>query len=239
MTRPRAHVRAMRWLRALTLRTLALFALAIVASIAFALIAAEMRHGALDALDRRLELAMHRLDSIPCDVVMQTATWIGANVILLPALAATIALAIRARRRVVAIVLVIDAAVVIAAYSLLKVMFARERPQLFDKIALPTGYSFPSGHSMSAMGIWGVIAAALIVLYPKARRRIAIGAALLIALIGLSRIYLGAHWPSDVLGGLLGGVPPLIVSVHLMHRRPRQDASVADLVQGEPARHAH
>jgi membrane-associated phospholipid phosphatase len=112
-------------------------------------------------------------------------------------------------------------------------MFSRERPRLFDKIALPTGYSFPSGHSMSAMGIYGVIAAALIAMYPAARRPVIAAAAVLIAAIGVSRVYLGVHWPSDVLGGWLGGIPPLVVSVHLLHRRGR-DRSVADLVEPDP-----
>jgi len=166
--------------------------------------------------------------------VAMTATRIGSNAVLLPALAVVTALAIHLRRRVVAIVLVIDAAAVICAYSLLKVMFSRERPELFDKVALPTGYSFPSGHSMSAMGIYGVIAAALIALYPRARRPVIAAAAGLIALIGVSRIYLGVHWPSDVLGGFLGGVPPLIVSVHLIHRRRVHDRNLADLVEARP-----
>jgi undecaprenyl-diphosphatase len=87
---------------------------------------------------------------------------------------------------------------------------------------------------MSAIGIYGVIAAALIALYPRARRPVIAAAAILIGLIGLSRIYLGVHWPSDVLGGFLGGVPPLIASVHLIHRRRAHDASVADLVEASP-----
>ena len=225
------HVRAMRWLRALTLRSFALFGLAIVASVAFAVIAAAMRRGALDPLDTSLELAMHQLDSPLADAVLRTATLIGSNIVALPAVAVAIALAIHRRQRVVAVVLAIDTAVVIAAYSLLKVMFSRERPRLFDKVALPTDYSFPSGHSMTAMGIYGVIAAALIAMFPAARRPVIIAAVLLIAAIGLSRIYLGVHWPSDVLGGLLGGVPPLIASIHLIHRRRRRDRNVADLVQ--------
>lgn len=230
----RARTAMLRWRRALTLRTFALFAIAVVASVAFAVIAAEMRRGALDHLDRAVELAVHRLDARPADAIMLAATRIGSNAVLLPVLAVVLALAIHLRNRVVAIVLVIDAAAVILAYSLLKVMFSRERPELFDKVALPTGYSFPSGHSMAAMGIYGVIAAALIALYPRARWPLILSTAILIALIGLSRIYLGVHWPSDVLGGFLGGVPPLITSVHLIHRRRAPGASVADLVEAPP-----
>jgi len=219
----RAALRRIRpWLRALTPRSIVLFAAAIVASVGFAIVAAEMRAGALDRLDRAVELAIHRLDARPPDLAMDAAAAIGANAVLLPVVAAVTALAIRMRRRAVAIILVIDTIVVIAAYSLLKVMFSRERPRLFDKIALPTGYSFPSGHAMSAVGIYGVIAAALIALYPRARRPVIAAAIALIALIGLSRIYLGVHWPSDVLGGLLGGVPPLVVSVHLIHHPRRR-----------------
>jgi len=208
--------RALRWLGALTLRTLALFAGAVAASVAFVVIAAEVRRGTLDALDASIELAVHRLDSAAGDAVMKTATMIGSNVVLVPAVALVALLAIRLRRRAVAIVLVVDAAAVICAYSALKVMFSRERPRLFDKIALPTDYSFPSGHSMSALGIYGVVAAALIALYPHARRATVAAAIVLIAAIGLSRIYLGVHWPSDVLGGFLGGVPPLVLAAHLI-----------------------
>lgn len=226
-----ARRRVMRWLRALTLRTIALFGLAIVASVAFVVIAALVRTGAVDRLDTAIELAVHRFDSAPLDVVMETATLIGSNAVLLPAVALVTLLAIHRHRRNVAIVLVIDTIIVIIAYSALKVMFSRERPRLFDKIALPTDYSFPSGHSMSAIAIWGVIAAALIALYPGARRLVVVAAVALIATIGLSRIYLGVHWPFDVLGGFVGGVPPLVVSVHLIHRRPARDRNVADLVE--------
>ncbi|HET7504937.1 MAG TPA: phosphatase PAP2 family protein [Kofleriaceae bacterium] len=226
----------------MTLATVAWFALAAIASVAFVVIAAELRRGALDRIDPAIELAVHRLDSPAADIVMTAASQIGANGVLLPVVAAVALLAIHRRRRIIAIVLVLDTAVVIGANNALKVMFARERPRLFDKVALPTSYSFPSGHAMSALAIWGVVAAALIALsspaWPgrpdgpgghgghgghggrdRAARRCAIaGAAVLIATIGFSRVYLGVHWPSDVVGGFLGGVPPLVASVHAIHR---------------------
>lgn len=228
----RVHASAMRWLRALTLRTFALFAIAIVASLLFVVIAAEVRTGALDQLDTTIELAVHRLDSTPGDAVMKTATVIGSNVVLLPVVACVAALALHRRMRSVAIVLVLDTAAVIAIDSALKIMFSRERPTLFDKIALPTDASFPSGHSMSALGIYGVVAAALIALYPRARVAVSVTAALVVAAIGFSRVYLGVHWPFDVVGGWLGGVPPLVVSIHLIHRRRVRDRNLADVVFG-------
>jgi undecaprenyl-diphosphatase len=216
---------AVRWLRALTLRTLALFAIAIVASLAFVVVAAEVRRGALDQLDITVELAIHRLDSAPADLVMKTATLVGSNAVLLPVVALVTLLAIHRRRRTLAIVLIVDTIAVIAIDAALKVMFGRERPALFDKIALPTDASFPSGHSMSALGIYGVVAVALIALYPRARGSVIAATVVLVAAIGFSRVYLGVHWPFDVVGGLLGGVPPLVVSAHLIHR-PRAERNV-------------
>jgi membrane-associated phospholipid phosphatase len=226
-----ARRRVMSWLRALTLRTIALFAIAFVASIAFVVLAAVLRTGALDRFDISVALAVHRLDSPIGDAVMKTATTIGSSTVLLPVVALVTGLAIHRRHRVIALVLVIDTAVVIAGYSALKIMFARERPRLFDKIALPTDYSFPSGHTMSAIGIGGVVAVALIALYPRARRPIIASIVVLITAVGLSRIYLGVHWPLDVAGGLLGGIPPLVASAHLIHRRRVHDRNVADLVE--------
>jgi undecaprenyl-diphosphatase len=206
--------RATRWLGA----TAALFAMAGAASVLFVAIAAVMRAGTLDRLDAAIELAVHRFDSAPADVAMKAATLIGSNAVVLPVVALVALVALRLRRRAVAIVLAIDAVAVIAAYSALKVLFSRERPRLFDKIALPTDASFPSGHSMSALGIYGVVAAALIALYPRARAPALVAAALLVVAVGLSRIYLGVHWPSDVVAGWLGGVPPLVAGVYLIRR---------------------
>jgi membrane-associated phospholipid phosphatase len=225
----RAHV--LRWMRALTLRTFALFLAAVVASIVFVIIARELRAPALDHLDKQVELAVHKLDSTPADLIAATATFVGSNFVLLPVVVFLVGLAAYRKQRVAAVVLALDTVAVIVSDQYLKTVFARPRPTLFDKIPLPTDYSFPSGHSMSAVGVWGVIAAVLIALFPAWRRTIIIGACVLIPLIGLSRIYFGVHWPFDVLGGFLGGTPALIVSVHLIHRRNRTDRNVASLVE--------
>jgi undecaprenyl-diphosphatase len=91
---------------------------------------------------------------------------------------------------------------------LLKYAFHRARPQLDDPILTLTGYGFPSGHTMMASVLYGVVAAYLFAHTPDWRRRVLIvfSASVLIALVGFSRIYLGAHYLSDVLGAMAEGL---------------------------------
>ncbi|MEO6771949.1 MAG: phosphatase PAP2 family protein [Kofleriaceae bacterium] len=231
------RLKLLRWAKAVTLRTFVLMLLAVVASGGFLVIASLLERPAFDKIDATIELFIHHhLDSPIGDVWAMTASLIGSNAFLIPTIVLVTVLAAARRHRVAAVVLICDAVFVMGADQCLKLMFQRARPQLFDKIALPHDYSFPSGHSMSAMGVWGVIAAVLVALYPQLKREIVALAVLLIASIGLSRIYLGVHWPFDVAGGFLAGIPPLIASIHLIHRRTQRDANVASLVEAVEAR---
>ena len=86
----------------------------------------------------------------------------------------------------------------------LKAVFDRPRPELWDR-----GYaghaSFPSGHAMSAVVIYGTIAYLITRMGPsRALRRLTIGVAVLvILLIGVTRLYLGVHYPSDIIAAYL------------------------------------
>ena len=205
---------------------LLLFALAMISSLAFAVIAREIRVDAVDQLDIKAEMAMHQhLDSKAGDAWALSASFIGSTVFLIPVLVVVAFLAWRNRKRAAVIVLAVNAVAVMVGDVALKHVFARERPHLFDKLAIPKDYSFPSGHSMSAVGVWGVIAAVLVLLYPRFKVPIIAFAIPMILSIGLSRIYLGVHWPFDVLGGFLAGTPPLLASIYLLHEPQRQVAA--------------
>ncbi len=96
----------------------------------------------------------------------------------------------------------------------LKRVVDRARPDLLPPIVLEPGYSFPSGHAMNSIVAYGIVA--LVVMrherLPRWLRAMAsFGLGMLVAAIGISRVYLGVHFPSDVLGGwLLGGVIVLL-----------------------------
>ncbi|OLK12104.1 phosphatase PAP2 family protein, partial [Xanthomonas oryzae] len=80
-----------------------------------------------------------------------------------------------------------------------KQVFQRDRPGLWESIAPETSFSFPSGHAMGSM----TLAAVVIALAWNTRWRwpATIAASLFALLVGTSRIYLGVHYPSDILGG--------------------------------------
>lgn len=80
-----------------------------------------------------------------------------------------------------------------------KSVFARDRPSLWESIVPEGNYSFPSGHAMGSMTTACVV---ILLCWPtRARWPVVIGAALMVVLVGLSRIYLGVHYPSDILAG--------------------------------------
>ena len=108
--------------------------------------------------------------------------------------------------------------------------FQRDRPALWESIAPETTYSFPSGHAMGS----ATLACVLVVLAWRTRARVAFAASciVLVALVGASRVYLGVHYPSDILAGWAAAVAwtvgvAIVVrpGVGRDHRRPLPSGS--------------
>lgn len=107
-----------------------------------------------------------------------------------------------------------------------KIIIARPRPPLVNALAPEKTYSFPSGHTFVAIVFYGLLAYFIFVSTQKRWVRIitVVSALLIILLIGFSRIYLGAHWPSDVLSSDAVGVAwltALITALEIKRRFPR------------------
>ena len=108
---------------------------------------------------------------------------------------------------------------------LLKYSFQRPRPSLDDPILSLTGYSFPSGHTMAATVLYGVLAAFLVTKIKAWQwRALILGVAgCLILLVGFSRIYLGAHYLSDVVAAMAEGLAWLslcLIAVYSVWKKP-------------------
>jgi undecaprenyl-diphosphatase len=89
----------------------------------------------------------------------------------------------------------------------LKSLFARARPDLAEALRTADGYSFPSGHAMGSVVVFGALSYLVLRLHAPWRRRAAglAAAGTFIAAISVSRIYLGVHWISDIAAGLCAG----------------------------------
>ncbi|NOT63351.1 MAG: phosphatase PAP2 family protein [Acidobacteria bacterium] len=106
----------------------------------------------------------------------------------------------------------------------LKAFFGRARPQLWQQIIpLPGNASFPSGHAMISMTVYGLAAWFLAEHFAQWRKVILWVMGLLILLIGFSRIYLGVHWTSDVLAGFICGFAIVALSAFI-HRSGKRTA---------------
>lgn len=101
--------------------------------------------------------------------------------------------------------------------QLLKLLFHRARPATFFGLAEPSGYSFPSGHSLVSFAFFG----AMVIFGAPRRWWHYLAAAVPIGAIGLSRVYLGMHYPTDVLGGWAFAAIWLLI-VDLVRQRARQ-----------------
>ncbi|MBS4176669.1 phosphatase PAP2 family protein [Lederbergia citrea] len=111
------------------------------------------------------------------------------------------------RNRLLALYLVISVAIGAGVFNrLLKAIFKRERPDILQLVK-EHGFSFPSGHAMGSVIFFGGVIFVLYKMYGWNRTALtgSIIASVLIILIGLSRIYLGVHYPSDVIAGYAAG----------------------------------
>ena len=113
--------------------------------------------------------------------------------------------------------------------TLIKVLVGRPRPTIVSHLAEAGGSSFPSGHSFNSAVVYMGIALALAALSARrgVRWSLIAGAAILTALIALSRVWLGVHYPSDVLAGWLGGTAWALPASALLSRPAKHLADQA------------
>ncbi|MBB3890404.1 undecaprenyl-diphosphatase [Phenylobacterium haematophilum] len=195
-------------------RTLVLLVALAAASWLFLVVAGEVSEGGTDALDRELLLAL-RTPGQPSDplgpswleeAVRDITALGGFTVLTLLTIVATLLLVFHQRRREA----LIFAATVVAAQAssqLLKAFYERERPALVAHGSYAYSHSFPSGHSAMAAAVFLILATVVASVEPRRRTKALIyGLAIVSVLgVGVSRVYLGVHWPTDVLGGWVLG----------------------------------
>lgn len=107
-----------------------------------------------------------------------------------------------------------------ALYQIMKYIFQRPRPDLTLRLIEQGGYSFPSGHSMNCLVSYGILIY-LLLRYCENRRLaklLSFGLGLLTILIGFSRVYVGVHYPTDIIGGWSLGIAVLVAMIYAFEK---------------------
>jgi undecaprenyl-diphosphatase len=178
------------------------------ALVLFTWLGREILEGEILAFDERLRALAHDLASPPLTTLMRAASLYGGPAVLVPTgLGAAAAFLIKGWHRGALLVVVTLAGAGLLNW-LLKFSFARVRPGSFFDYPLPGSPSFPSGHALYAASVFGGLAVLLTARVRNRLLQVAIWAVALslILLVGASRVYLGVHYPSDVVAGYAIGV---------------------------------
>lgn len=201
------------WLLAVSLAGIALF------------IASELLEGDNFAFDRSILLAL-RVSGHP-DVPIGPA-WLEQSAVDISAMGGFtlitlfggfgVAFLLALHRRMEALWIGIALVGATLLNAVLKQWLHRPRPELVPHLARVTSLSFPSGHAMVSSAVYLTLAIMLGEAQPALRRYFVALAVTLVVLIGCTRIYLGVHWPSDVLAGWALGSAWALAVYAIKHR---------------------
>jgi membrane-associated phospholipid phosphatase len=175
----------------------------------FALFAGDLLlHGPLTSADAAISKWMHGHIQPAATAVLFFFTHLHSTIGLL-AMSAALAVLLAATRRarwIVWLLLTVQGGQVLNV--LVKDTFQRARPDLVDPLVTLATYSFPSGHAAGSTVFWGFVCVLVwnMPVRPAVRRSVAAMACAMVGFTALSRVYLGAHYVSDVLAGMSEGV---------------------------------
>ena len=173
----------------------------------FGWLAEEMLDADTAHFDAVVRTAIHQFASPPLTHTMEVFSFLGSVVFIVGLTLLAMGLFIYFHRPRAAALLAITMTGAAILDEVLKYAFHRPRPVAFFGSS-PASYSFPSGHALGSMCFYGALAMILSARLASRAARVFLylGAILLVSAIGISRIYLGVHYPSDVIAGYLAAI---------------------------------
>lgn len=184
--------RPISWLWAVVLGVLAPLAL-------FALLAEDVSEHDVFGWDTSILHFMEHVQTPALTAVFKVFTYAGSGPGVTVLLLAVVALLLARHRTRDAVFMAVATGSCMALNVALKSTFDRPRPDLFPHLVSVSSSSFPSGHTMASMGF--ATAVVVVAWHTRYRRAAGLAAATFAVIVGLSRIYLGVHYPSDVVAG--------------------------------------
>ena len=183
-------------------------AIAVAGTYAFAELAGNVRSGRTQAFDDAVLTWMGAHRNPTLDTAMLEVTALGTGTVVMMVVGVAGLFLWLNKHKHSALLLLIATVGGMLLNNLLKAGFNRPRPSVISWVTQATFYSFPSGHAMSSTVVYSTVAylAARLQRRHAARVSVMTIALIIIALISVSRLYLGVHYPSDVLAGIIIGL---------------------------------
>lgn len=174
--------------------------------------------GYLDAFDDAVRYRVYSMRSDKLTAFWKFITHSGDRYVVI--LLGVILLLMKSLREKYGVKFAIAALSSTALYQIMKYIFQRPRPDLALRLIEQGGYSFPSGHSMNCLVSYGILIY-LLLKYCENRRLakiLSVGLGLLTILIGFSRVYVGVHYPTDIIGGWSLGIAVLVAMIYVFEK---------------------
>lgn len=168
---------------------------------------------------------IHTFATPTLNKLFEVITTLGSAPVVIAAIGVASATMWYLKRRRDALFLLFSAGGTAAINIVFKLTFARERPELWQHLVIENGYSFPSGHAMISSAL--ALSVIMLVWQTKYRWPAIIFGVLYTLLVGLSRLYLGVHFPSDVIGGWCVSILWIITLHQVLTRFGNRKRSVA------------
>jgi undecaprenyl-diphosphatase len=181
---------------------------AIAGTASFVELAGHVRSGSTQAFDEWVLQWMAAHQSVRLDNIMIEITALGTGTVVLMIVAVASLFLVLTQHKYSAMLLLASTFGGLVLNGVLKLGFNRPRPTVFQHVVHTVSSSFPSGHAMSAAIVYGTVAYLAARLQRKLWARILtmLTAVIVIAAISFSRMYLGVHYPSDVIAGVSIGL---------------------------------
>ena len=165
----------------------------------FAKLAEEMHEGDTLGVDQTILYSVHSLHGTLLDQIVPLITNLGGAVGVIGIIGIASAALATKRKYLALLQMLVGVGGAVLLNMLVKGFFARQRPDLWERLVTETSYSFPSGHSMASAAL--ALSVVLITWNTRFRWWVVAAASLYVVTIGFTRLYLGVHYPTDVLAG--------------------------------------
>lgn len=162
------------------------------------------------AIDTQVLLAIRQLHTPTLDRLMVLVTYLGDPFVLITFAFGLGVILYQQKCRLEAVTLMVASSGALGLNMWLKEFFSRSRPNLWEQVLDVKFYSFPSGHAMMSLVVYAVLAYGLSLQFRRQQPIIALSGISLITAIGFSRLYIGVHWPTDIVAGYAAGLVWLI-----------------------------